>query len=72
MRIMLPVLICVILCDPHRAVVVGPSELYGQEMDSPDVRAGWAMLIAALCAEGRSRIGNIRWIDRGMSAWTSG
>jgi UDP-N-acetylglucosamine 1-carboxyvinyltransferase len=55
----------VILCDPHRAVVVGPSQLYGQKMDSPDVRAGWAMLIAALCAEGRSRIGNIRWIDRG-------
>jgi len=55
----------VILCDPHRAVVVGPSQLYGQRMDSPDVRAGWAMLIAALCAEGRSRIGNIRWIDRG-------
>ena len=45
----------VILCDPHRAVVVGPSQLYGQRMDSPDVRAGWAMLIAALCAEGRSR-----------------
>ena len=55
----------VILCDPHRAVVVGPSHLYGQRMDSPDVRAGWAMLIAALCAEGQSRIGNIRWIDRG-------
>ncbi len=55
----------VVLCDPHRAVVIGPSQLYGQRMDSPDVRAGWAMLIAALCAEGRSRIGNIRWIDRG-------
>ena len=55
----------VILCDPHRAVVVGPSHLYGQRMDSPDVRAGWAMRIAALCAEGQSRIGNIRWIDRG-------
>jgi UDP-N-acetylglucosamine 1-carboxyvinyltransferase len=55
----------VILCDPHRAVVVGRSQLFGQRMDSPDVRAGWAMLIAALCAEGRSRIGNIRWIDRG-------
>jgi UDP-N-acetylglucosamine 1-carboxyvinyltransferase len=55
----------VVLCDPHRAVVVGPSQLFGQRMDSPDVRAGWAMLIAALCADGRSRIGNIRWIDRG-------
>jgi UDP-N-acetylglucosamine 1-carboxyvinyltransferase len=55
----------VVLCDPHRAVVSGPSKLFGQRMDSPDVRAGWAMLIAALCAEGSSRIGNIRWIDRG-------
>jgi len=55
----------VILCDPHRAVVSGPSKLYGQRMDSPDVRAGWAMVIASLCAEGRSTIGNIRWIDRG-------
>jgi UDP-N-acetylglucosamine 1-carboxyvinyltransferase len=55
----------VIVCDPHRAVVTGPSKLYGQRMESPDVRAGWAMLIAALCAEGRSTIGNIRWIDRG-------
>jgi len=55
----------VILCDPHRAVVSGPSQLYGQRMDSPDVRAGWAMVIASLCAEGRSTIGNIRWIDRG-------
>jgi UDP-N-acetylglucosamine 1-carboxyvinyltransferase len=55
----------VVLCDPHRAVVTGPSKLYGQRMESPDVRAGWAMLIAALCAEGRSRIGNIHWIDRG-------
>jgi UDP-N-acetylglucosamine 1-carboxyvinyltransferase len=55
----------VILCDPHRAVVTGPAKLYGQRMESPDVRAGWAMLLASLCAEGRSRIGNIHWIDRG-------
>jgi UDP-N-acetylglucosamine 1-carboxyvinyltransferase len=55
----------VVLCDPHRAVVTGPSKLYGQRMESPDVRAGWAMLIASLCAEGVSRIGNIRQIDRG-------
>jgi UDP-N-acetylglucosamine 1-carboxyvinyltransferase len=55
----------VVLCDPHRAVVTGPSRLYGQRMESPDVRAGWAMLLASLCAEGRSRIGNIHWIDRG-------
>jgi len=55
----------VVLCDPHRAVVTGPSHLYGQRMESPDVRAGWAMLLASLCAEGTSRIGNIHWIDRG-------
>ncbi|MEA2469260.1 MAG: UDP-N-acetylglucosamine 1-carboxyvinyltransferase, partial [Thermoleophilaceae bacterium] len=55
----------VILCDPHRAVVSGPSRLHGARMESPDIRAGMAMLIAALCAEGQSEIGNIRQIDRG-------
>jgi len=55
----------VILCDPHRAVVAGPSRLHGSRMESPDIRAGMAMLIAALCAEGQSEIGNIRQIDRG-------
>jgi UDP-N-acetylglucosamine 1-carboxyvinyltransferase len=55
----------VMLCDPHRAVVSGPSRLHGAKMESPDIRAGMAMLIAALCAEGRSEIGNIRQIDRG-------
>jgi UDP-N-acetylglucosamine 1-carboxyvinyltransferase len=55
----------VILCDPHRAVVSGPSRLHGERMESPDIRAGMAMLIAALCAEGHSEIGNIRQIDRG-------
>ncbi len=55
----------VIVCDPHRAVVAGPSRLHGERMESPDIRAGMAMLIAALCAEGRSEIGNIRQIDRG-------
>jgi UDP-N-acetylglucosamine 1-carboxyvinyltransferase len=55
----------VILCDPHRAVVSGPSRLHGERMESPDIRAGMAMLIAALCAEGQSEIGNIRQIDRG-------
>jgi UDP-N-acetylglucosamine 1-carboxyvinyltransferase len=55
----------VILCDPHRAVVTGPARLYGQRMESPDIRAGMAMLIAALCAEGTSTIGNIVQIDRG-------
>ena len=55
----------IILCDPHRAIVAGPSRLYGQQMASPDIRAGMAMLIAALCAEGRSTIGNVGEIDRG-------
>jgi UDP-N-acetylglucosamine 1-carboxyvinyltransferase len=53
------------LCDPHRAIVSGPSRLHGERVDSPDIRAGMAMLIAALAAEGRSEIGNIRQIDRG-------
>jgi UDP-N-acetylglucosamine 1-carboxyvinyltransferase len=55
----------IILCDPHRAVVNGPAKLYGERMESPDIRAGMAMLIAGLCAEGRSTIGNIGQIDRG-------
>jgi len=55
----------VLLCDPHRAVVSGPSRLHGERMESPDIRAGMAMLIAALCAQGRSEIGNISQIDRG-------
>jgi UDP-N-acetylglucosamine 1-carboxyvinyltransferase len=55
----------VILCDPHRAVVSGPSRLHGERVDSPDIRAGMAMLIAALCAEGTTEIGNVRQIDRG-------
>ncbi len=58
----------IILCDPHRAVVSGPSRLYGQRLESPDIRAGMAMVIAALCAEGRSTIGNIRQIDRGYES----
>jgi len=55
----------IILCDPHRAVVNGPARLYGERMESPDIRAGMAMVIASLCAEGRSMIGNIGQIDRG-------
>ena len=55
----------VILCDPHRAVVSGPNRLRGQRMESPDIRAGMALLIAALCADGTSEVGNIRQIDRG-------
>jgi UDP-N-acetylglucosamine 1-carboxyvinyltransferase len=53
------------LCDPHRAIVNGPRRLRGARVESPDIRAGMAMLIAALCADGRSEIGNIRQIDRG-------
>jgi UDP-N-acetylglucosamine 1-carboxyvinyltransferase len=55
----------IIVCDPHRVVVSGPSRLYGQRLTSPDIRAGMAMLIAALCANGRSVIGNVAEIDRG-------
>ena len=55
----------IILCDPHRAVVTGPARLYGERMESPDIRAGMAMLIASLCAEGTSTIGNVGQIDRG-------
>jgi len=55
----------IILCDPHRAVVTGPGRLYGERLESPDIRAGMAMLIAALAAEGTSTIGNVQQIDRG-------
>jgi UDP-N-acetylglucosamine 1-carboxyvinyltransferase len=55
----------IILCDPHRAIVNGPSRLYGQRMASPDIRAGMALLIASLCADGVSTIGNVSEIDRG-------
>ena len=55
----------VILCDPHRAVVVGPSHLRGSTVESPDIRAGMALLIAALAADGTSRIHNIGQIERG-------
>jgi UDP-N-acetylglucosamine 1-carboxyvinyltransferase len=55
----------IILCDPHRVVVTGPTKLYGQRMSSPDIRAGMAMVIAALCAEGTSTIGDAYQIDKG-------
>jgi len=55
----------IVLCDPHRAVVVGPSKLRGGRVESPDIRAGMAMLIAALCAEGESIIDNVGQIERG-------
>lgn len=55
----------IILCDPHRAVVVGPSPLRAAPLESPDIRAGMALLLAALAAQGTSRIHNIRQIERG-------
>lgn len=58
----------IVLCDPHRAVVVGPTPLYGATIMSPDIRAGMALLIAALAAEGRTVIHNVEQIDRGYQA----
>ena len=58
----------IILCDPHRVVVNGPSQLVGSTLESPDVRAGMALLIAALSAKGKSTIYNVRHIDRGYEA----
>jgi UDP-N-acetylglucosamine 1-carboxyvinyltransferase len=55
----------IILCDPHRAVVTGPTKLRGQRMESPDIRAGMSMLVASLCAEGESTIGAVYQIDKG-------
>jgi len=55
----------IILCDPHRAVIMGPATLSGARISSPDIRAGMALLIAAMSAEGTSRIQNIEQIDRG-------
>ena len=55
----------IVLCDPHRVLVSGPARLYGERLESPDIRAGMAMLIASLAAEGVSVIGNVGQIDRG-------
>ncbi len=55
----------IVLCDPHRCLVQGPSWLHGDRMESPDIRAGMALIIAALAARGTSEIRNIRQIDRG-------
>jgi len=55
----------IVLCDPHRAIVAGPSRLRGALMTSPDIRAGMAMLLAAVCAEGVSTINNADQIERG-------
>lgn len=55
----------IILCDPHRCIVQGPSDLLGETVDSPDIRAGVALVLAALAAEGKSVIRNVGQIDRG-------
>ena len=55
----------VILCDPHRCIVNGPTKLFGEKVESPDIRAGMSLLLAALAAEGKTTIRNIGQIDRG-------
>lgn len=55
----------IVLCDPHRSIVQGPTMLYGERMESPDIRAGMAMVLAALAAKGQSEIHNVGQIDRG-------
>src|SRR5450759_3639622 len=55
----------IVLCDPHRCIVQGPSQLFGEKLESPDIRAGMALVLAALSAQGKSVIRNIGQIDRG-------
>ncbi len=55
----------IVLCDPHRCIINGPTEFYGEKMESPDIRAGMALVLAALSARGKSVIRNIGQIDRG-------
>lgn len=55
----------IVLCDPHRCIVNGPTQLYGEKMESPDIRAGMALVLAALTAKGQSTIRNVGQIDRG-------
>ena len=55
----------IVQCDPHRVIVSGPAHLHGTHLSSPDIRAGMALLLAALCAKGESVIGNAPVIDRG-------
>jgi UDP-N-acetylglucosamine 1-carboxyvinyltransferase len=54
-----------VLCDPHRCIVQGPNTLHSERLESPDIRAGMALVLAALCAQGQSVIRNIGQIDRG-------
>jgi UDP-N-acetylglucosamine 1-carboxyvinyltransferase len=58
----------IVLCDPHRVVVVGPCQLHGQVLTSPDIRAGMALVIAALTARGESVIHNIHQVERGYES----
>jgi len=55
----------IILCDPYRCLIQGPTQLYGEKLESPDIRAGMALLLAALAAKGTSKIGNVVQIERG-------
>jgi len=55
----------IVLCDPHRCIIMGPTTLYGEKLESPDIRAGMALVLAALAAQGRSVIRNVGQIDRG-------
>jgi UDP-N-acetylglucosamine 1-carboxyvinyltransferase len=55
----------IVLCDPHRAIIAGPTQLTASTVESPDIRAGMAMLLAALCARGTSTINNVGQIERG-------
>jgi UDP-N-acetylglucosamine 1-carboxyvinyltransferase len=55
----------IVLCDPHRSIVQGPTTLYGEKLESPDIRAGMALVLASLAAQGESVIRNVGQIDRG-------
>jgi UDP-N-acetylglucosamine 1-carboxyvinyltransferase len=55
----------IVLCDPHRVIIQGPTSLSGEKMESPDIRAGMSLVLAALSANGTSVIRNISQIDRG-------
>jgi UDP-N-acetylglucosamine 1-carboxyvinyltransferase len=58
----------IVQCDPHRVVVTGPTQLTGSTVTSPDIRAGIALILAALCAKGRTTILNAGSVDRGYEA----
>lgn len=58
----------IVLCDPHRCIITGPSKLYGEKVESPDIRAGMTLVLAALAAQGTSVIRNVGQIDRGYEA----